>query len=76
MTTSRRLATEAKIVLENAGYAVTSHDWFELLNGHRKRCRRYIASHKTYGVHRLEIKAGTVNNAEVERLVEAAKRSD
>lgn len=69
-TTPRRLATEAKIVLEKAGYTV-SRQKYKLI-GFKKAPERLVAYDGT--VTKLEITSGTVDNAEVERLLEAVKR--
>lgn len=69
-TTSRRLATDAKIVLEKAGYKVANQS-YKVIGFRKKRARLVVLSD---GFVKLEITSGTVDNAEVERLLEGVKK--
>lgn len=60
---SRRLATDAEIVLRNAGYFVN------LGASHRSKATQLMIEGLRHPLMRLQITEGTVDNTEVERLL-------
>jgi hypothetical protein len=71
--TSRRLVTDAKIVLERAGYAVQTNKGYYRSEKTGKLCGSSlrIGDHPAWLPHKLDINGGTVCNDELLSLLAA-----